>query len=100
MPRLVFQRSKVVVQQRESPDVPVIFGFRNGRLQQNANRSVHRFVLPSIRSLPSDSHHCGLNRRAKEKGGGARSPADIGTAPPMPRNNPPRRESRLSFGWL
>src|SRR5438309_1644735 len=41
IPRLVFQRNKVVAQQRESPDVPVIFGFRNGRLQQNANWSVH-----------------------------------------------------------
>src|SRR5207245_8232061 len=47
IPRFVFQRSKVVAQQRESPDVPVIFGFRNGRLQQNANRSVHSFIIPS-----------------------------------------------------
>src|SRR5205823_7722300 len=49
IPCVVFQRRKVVAQQRESPDVPVIFGFRNGRLQQNANRSFHSVVLSSIR---------------------------------------------------
>src|SRR2546426_3500515 len=47
IPRFVFQRSKVVAQQRESPDVPVIFGFRNGRLQENANWSVHSLITPS-----------------------------------------------------
>jgi hypothetical protein len=47
---IAFERGEVVAEQRESPDVPVVFGRGNGRLQQNANRSCHALASRKYRN--------------------------------------------------
>ena len=45
----VTRRTKMIAQQRESIDVPVVFDVGNGRLQQDVNRISHVEILGSFR---------------------------------------------------